>query len=105
MRKCHFIYDKEAGKVLIPHCWSVVISNDMSQCTCRDNVETFAQFERKEYNEKLNEQKLYIKELECEVSRLNRIIKKTSTNADEETINAYMKEAKKYYPKKNNTKF
>ena len=78
MRKCHYIYDKEAGKVLIPGCWSVVHSNDMADCTCRNYPETFAQFERKEYNEKLNEQKEYIKELEKEVARLNRILKRVN---------------------------
>ena len=78
MRKCHYIYDKEAGKGLIHGCWSVVHSNDMSDCTCRDYPETFAQFERKEYNEKLNEQKTYIKELEKEVARLNRILKRVN---------------------------
>ena len=72
MKKCHYIY--ESGKVLIPGCWSVVHSNDMSDCTCRDHPETFAQFERKEYNEKLNEQKGYIRELENEVIRFNRIL-------------------------------
>ena len=50
----------------------------MSDCTCRDYPETFAQFERKEYNVKLNEQKKYIKELEKEVARLNRILKRVN---------------------------
>ena len=74
MRKCHYIYDKEVGKVLIPFCWSVVHSKDMRDCTCRNNTETFEQFERKEYNDKLNQQNNYIKELEKEISKLNRII-------------------------------
>lgn len=29
MSKCHYIYDKQAGKVLIPCCWAVVLSNDI----------------------------------------------------------------------------
>ena len=74
--KCHYIYDKEVGKVLIPGCWNVVISNEMSRCSCRSYPETNAQFERQEYNKKVNEQKAYIKELESEVFRLNRIFKK-----------------------------
>jgi hypothetical protein len=76
MRKCHYIYDKEAGKVLIPGCWSVVHSNDMSDCTCRDFPETFKQFERQEYNKKLKEKSEYIKELEKENARLIRILRK-----------------------------
>lgn len=33
MSKCHYIYDKQAGKVLIPCCWAVVLSNDIRDCT------------------------------------------------------------------------
>lgn len=77
-RRCHYVYDKKAGKVLIPGCWPVVHSNDMDTCTCTDFPETFAQFERKEYNERLNQQKQYIKELESEVNRLSRILRKVN---------------------------
>ena len=27
--KCHYVFDKDVGKVLIPSCWSVVMSNDI----------------------------------------------------------------------------
>lgn len=74
--KCHYVYDKEVGKVLIPGCWSVIHSDDMRDCTCRGDSESFAQFEKKEYNKKLNEQAAYIKELETEIYRLNRILKR-----------------------------
>ena len=50
MSKCHYIYDKQAGKVLIPCCWAVVLSNDIRDCTCRNEDLTFAQFERERYN-------------------------------------------------------
>ena len=50
----------------------------MRDCHCRREIETFAQFERIEYNEKLNEQKKHIKELEKEVARLNRILRKVN---------------------------
>lgn len=76
--KCHYVYDKEAGKVLIPGCYGMLHSNDMSNCTCRDFPETLPKFEKKEYNDKLNEQKVYIKELEREVYRLNRILKRVN---------------------------
>jgi len=78
MRKCHYIYDKEAGRVLIPGCYSMLHTEDMINCTCRDYPETVKQFEKKEYNEKLKEQKDYISELESEVSRLNRILKRVN---------------------------
>lgn len=32
--KCHYVYDKKAGRVLIPGCWPVVHSNDIRDCTC-----------------------------------------------------------------------
>jgi len=32
--KCHYIYDKIAGKVLIPGCWGTVHSNDIKDCYC-----------------------------------------------------------------------
>lgn len=76
MRKCHYIYDKEIGKVLIPGCYGMLHTEDMSNCTCRDYPETFAQFEKKEYNIKLQELKLQVIELEKENSSLHRIIKK-----------------------------
>ena len=75
--KCHYIYDKEAGKVLIPGCWGAIYG-DMSQCTCRSEITTFAQFEKKEYNKILNEKQSQIKELEKEVARLNRILKRVN---------------------------
>lgn len=76
--KCHYIYDKEVGKVLIPGCWDVVLSNDMSLCSCRTEIKTFAQFEKQEYNKILNEKQSQIKELEKEVARLNRILKRVN---------------------------
>lgn len=74
--KCYYTHDVTHGKVLIPGCWSVVMSNDMSDCTCRDKVETFAQFERKEYKDILLKKNQEISELEKEVAQLYRIIKK-----------------------------
>lgn len=47
--KCHYIYTKDGEKVLIPYCWPVVLTGDMSQCTCRPE-KTFAAFERERYN-------------------------------------------------------
>lgn len=46
--RCHYIKVKGVGKVLIPGCMAVAISNDISDCTCGD-VLTEADFERKRY--------------------------------------------------------
>lgn len=75
MSKCRYIYDKEFGKVLIPECWAVVNSGDMSRCTCRSYCKTEVQFEREEFNNILSQKNKEIKELEKEVASLNRIIK------------------------------
>lgn len=74
--KCYYAHDVTHGKVLIPGCWPVVMSNDMSDCTCRDKVETFAQFEKKEYKEILLKKNQEISELEKQIAQLNRVIKK-----------------------------
>ena len=78
MRKCHHIYDKKIGKVLIPYCWPVVISNDMSNCCCRKENQTFKQFESKEFNKTLKEKLEYIQELEKENAKLLRILRKVN---------------------------
>jgi hypothetical protein len=75
--KCYYTYDKQAGKVLIPHCWAAAISNDMAKCTCKRNPEnSFASFERERYNKVLKAKEKEIKDLEREVYRLNRILKR-----------------------------
>lgn len=76
MGKCHYINDPKCGKVLIPHCWAVVHSNDISRCTCRDYPKTVAQFERQKFNEILQAKNKEIRDLEKENASLNRIIKK-----------------------------
>lgn len=70
--KCHFTTTDDGKKVLIPNCWNVVNSNDISLCSCK--VETFASFEKQRYNEVCNSQRNKIIELEKEVIRLNAII-------------------------------
>lgn len=35
--KCYYIHTKDLGKVLIPICWSVVMSQDIIDCTCTQN--------------------------------------------------------------------
>lgn len=73
--RCHYIYDKEAGKVLIPGCWSVALSGRMKDCNCRTQLSP-KQFEKKEYNDMIKEKNIEIKNLEKEIFYLNRIIKR-----------------------------
>jgi predicted RNase H-like nuclease (RuvC/YqgF family) len=70
--KCHYTYSAENGKVLIPGCMSVAATFDMTRCTCRP--ETFAEFEREQYNAAVSQLRQQIKELERENARLNRMI-------------------------------
>lgn len=72
--KCHFTTTDDGKKVLIPNCWDVVNSNDISLCSCK--VETFASFEKQRYNEVCTSQRNKIIELEKEVIRLNRQLRK-----------------------------
>ena len=72
MSKCHYIYDKQAGKVLIPCCWAVVLSNDIQDCT-------FAQFERERYNKELEKRNSIIKELQSENKYLHKELKRHVT--------------------------
>lgn len=71
--RCHYIYDKDAGKVWIPGCWGGIYGPD--GCTCASDM-TLPEFEKTVYNEKLAELNKENKELQKEVFRLNRTIKK-----------------------------
>lgn len=79
MSKCHYIYDKQAGKVLIPCCWAVVLSNDIRDCTCRNEDLTFAQFERERYNKELEKRNSIIKGLQSENKYLHKELKRHVT--------------------------
>lgn len=77
--KCHYVYDEIAGKVLIPGCWSVVMSDDIRDCTCRDEDLTFSQYERKRYNEELEKRNAIIKELRADNKYLRSELKRHVT--------------------------
>lgn len=76
--KCHYVYDKIAGKVLIPECWPVVHSNDIEDCTCGHGDEdmTFAQFQRERYNQEIEKRNSIIKDLREEIKYLHRELKR-----------------------------
>lgn len=79
--KCHYVHDKVAGKVLIPECWAVVLSGDISDCTCHSGSEdlTFAQFERERYNQELEKRNAIIKELRADNKYLRSELKRHVT--------------------------
>lgn len=78
MNKCHYVYDKDAGRVLIPMCWEVVNSNDMSLCSCRKVKSTVYDFSKKRFNDILIEKDKYINELEKELFNTIRILRKVN---------------------------
>lgn len=74
--RCHYTYDEEAGKVLIPGCMGTAAHGDIAFCTCRGEVETFEQFEREEFNRLLRDRDERIRALEKEVAFYNRQLRK-----------------------------
>lgn len=69
--KCHYVFDKDVGKVLIPGCWPVVMSNDIKDCICTINEPSSPEgFERKRYHDELMEKNKTIKELQKQVEYL-----------------------------------
>jgi hypothetical protein len=79
--KCHYVYDDVLKqKVLIPGCWEVVRSDDISRCTCgcSDDI-SYAQFERQRYNKEIDKRNEIIKGLREDIeylkSELDRHIK------------------------------
>lgn len=50
----------------VPGCWPVVMSGDIRDCTCHREPQTFAAFERQEFNGEIKRLKAKIKELEDE---------------------------------------
>lgn len=62
--KCHYEKIKGVGKVLIPGCMAVVVSNDIERCACHST--TYESFERDRYNVEVKRLKGIITELEEE---------------------------------------
>lgn len=62
--KCHYEKIKGVGKVLIPGCMAVAVSNDIERCTCHNTI--YESFERKRYNIEIKRLKDIITKLEKE---------------------------------------
>lgn len=82
--KCHYIYTERGEKILIPGCMAVASSGHMESCICRSSPQTFREFEREEYNKRVQTLKQEIKELERDNAQLNRTIRKLTKKGGEE---------------------
>jgi hypothetical protein len=62
--RCYHTYDPlYHNKVLIPQCWQVLFSNDISDCTCSELPLTEKEFEKDSYNKKVSVLNAEISEL------------------------------------------
>lgn len=68
--KCHYVYDRIAGKVLIPGCWPVVMSNDIRDCTCRNSKSSETE-EIKKLKKEIRRLKKVITELKEKLHEIN----------------------------------
>lgn len=62
--KCHYENIKGVGRVLIPGCMAVAVTNDLERCTCHPT--SFASFGRESYRKEVERLKGIIKDLEEE---------------------------------------
>lgn len=69
--KCHYINVRDVGRVLIPGCMAVAVSNDIGRCTCCD-ILTEKDFEKQRYNDVVKRLKQEISELRHENEMLRK---------------------------------
>ena len=81
--KCHYENIDGVGKVLIPGCMAVAVSQDITDCTCHPT--TFASFEKEKYQKEVNRLKQIIKDLEEENDFYSKVL------AENEIKNPYEK--------------
>jgi hypothetical protein len=62
--RCHYENVEGVGRVLIPGCWPVALSDDIELCACHPT--TFASFEKERYRKEVERLKGIIRELEKE---------------------------------------
>ena len=91
--RCPYKNVQGVGKVLIPGCMAVAVSNDISRCTCHNT--TYLGFEREEYNKEVARLKNVIKKLEYENEYLtqlledNEIVAKIKDSMDKRIFRAF----------------
>lgn len=62
--RCHYENVEGVGKVLIPGCMAVAVSNDINMCTCSPN--TIRQFEAPGFKKEIERLTKIIRDLEKE---------------------------------------
>ncbi|WP_289872826.1 hypothetical protein [uncultured Duncaniella sp.] len=102
MMRCHYIYDRMAGKVLIPGCMAVAVSNRIEDCTCEPSL-TESQMESQEIKrlktiikELQADNKTLISELHRHVDLLNRFRSKRPGTKKAEVSDNILKIESKY---------
>jgi hypothetical protein len=83
--KCHYENINGVGKVLIPGCMAVAISQDITDCTCKPTK--IMDIEKREYKEHVKELEKRIRELEEENDFYAKVL------AENEIKNPYEKRA------------
>lgn len=102
MMRCHYIFDRIAGKVLIPGCMAVAVSDRIEDCTC-DQPITERQMESQEIKrlksiikELQADNKTLISELHRHVNMLNRFRSKRPGAKNAEVSDNILKLESKY---------
>ena len=85
--KCHYENIEGVGKVLIPGCMAVAVSQDIEDCTCHPT--TIRQFETQRYKEHVEELKKRIRELDEENDFYAKVL------AENEIENPYKRASRK----------
>lgn len=74
--RCHWAYDEEGNKHLIPGCYGSIYHNSPGECTCSQL--SYKSFEKKEYNDhiqllkrEIEDRDSLIENLQREIERLN----------------------------------
>ena len=82
--KCHYENIKGVGKVLIPGCMAVAVSQDIDMCTCSPT--TIQQFETPRCKKHVEELKHVIRKLEKENEYYRKLLESNGVTIKLETI-------------------
>lgn len=81
--RCYFAWDEETKqKILIPWCYGSMHQEDLSCCTCAKPNKSQKQFEKEEYNKKVNELNEELEHLRKEYNVLLKIIEKINLKSN-----------------------
>ena len=82
--RCHYENVKGVGRVLIPGCMAVAVSDDIDRCTCHPT--TIRQFETPAYKEHVEELKHVIRKLEKENEYYRKLLETNGVTIKLKTI-------------------